>query len=56
MKTGSRGLFILAITWMVVSFIWFFWVKNTAIGVIWLCLGMVELMIAFISKKKEQKK
>ncbi len=55
MKISSKALFILSITWIVVSLIWFIWVKNTAIGVIWLCLGIVELIVAIIKKKKEQK-
>ena len=55
MKIGSRGLLILAATWLVVSLLWFLWVKNTVIGVVWLCLGIVELIIALRSKTKEQK-
>ena len=55
MKTSSRGFFILSITWIMVSLLWFLWIKNTMIGVIWLCLGIVELMIAIIRKRKEQK-
>ena len=55
MKIGSTGLFILAITWIIVSLLWFFWVKNTTIGVIWLGIGIIEMMVAFYRKKKEQK-
>ena len=55
MTTSSRGFFILSITWIMVSLLWFLWIKNAMIGVIWLCLGIVELIIAIISKKKEQK-
>lgn len=55
MKVSSRGLFILAVTWMVVSLLWFLWVKDAVIGIIWLFLGLVELVIAFIRKKKENK-
>ncbi len=54
MKTSSKALFILSITWIILSLIWFLWIKNTMMGVIWLCLGIVELIIAIISKKKEQ--
>jgi len=53
MKTGSKALFALSVTWIIVSLMWFFWVKNTAIGIIWLCLGIVELIVAIIQKKKE---
>ncbi|MEE1125964.1 MAG: hypothetical protein U0L18_08560 [Acutalibacteraceae bacterium] len=55
MKTSSTGLFILSITWIIVSLLWFLWVKNTVIGVIWLCLGIIEFTIALIIKKKEKK-
>ena len=55
MKTSSKALFMLSATWMIVSLLWFLWVKNAAIGITWLCLGIVELMIAIIRKKKEQK-
>ena len=54
MKTSSRGFFILSITWIIVSLLWFIWIKNTIIGIIWLCLGITELIIAIISKKKDQ--
>jgi len=55
MKTGSKALFILSATWIIVSLLWFLWIKSTAIGIIWLGLGIVELMIAIIRKRKEQK-
>jgi len=55
MKTSSKALFFLSLTWIIVSLLWFLWVKNTTIGIIWLCLGIVELIIAIIRKKKEQK-
>ena len=55
MKVSSKALFILSVTWIVVSLLWFLWIKNTMIGAIWLCLGIVELIIAIVSKKKEQK-
>lgn len=55
MKTSSKGLFILSIIWIVVSLMWFLWIKNVMIGVVWLGLGIVELIMALISKKKEEK-
>ena len=33
---SSRGIFILAITWIVMSPFWF-WAENIALGIIWLC-------------------
>ena len=53
MKMRSTGLFILAVTWLIVSLLWFLWVKNTAIGVIWLTIGIVTLIIAFVNKKQK---
>ena len=55
MKTSSKALYILGITWIFVSLLWFLWVKNNAIGTLWLCIGITELVIAFITKKKEAK-
>ena len=56
MKLSSTGCFILAITWLLVSLLWFFWVKNTSIGVVWLIIGVVELVVAFIMRHKEKRK
>lgn len=50
----SKGNFILAITWIIISLIWF-WAENTALGIIWLCVGVVEIIIAFIRRNKEKK-
>ena len=54
MRMRSNALFILSVTWIVVSLLWFIWVKNTAIGIIWLCLGIIELIIAIITKKEQK--
>ena len=56
MKLSSTGGFILAVTWLLVSLLWFLWVKNTAIGVVWLIVGAVELAIAFVMRHKEKRK
>ena len=56
MKLSSTGCFILAITWLLVSLLWFFWVKNTAIGILWLIVGVVELGIAFTMRHKGKSK
>lgn len=55
MKRRSTGFLVMAITWIIVSLIWFFCAKNTVVGVIWLCTGILELVIALISRKKERK-
>jgi len=41
---------------LLVSLLWFFWVKNTAIGVVWLIVGAAELVAAFIMRHKEKRK
>ena len=56
MKLSGTGCFVLAVTWLLVSLLWFLWVKNTAIGVVWLIVGAAELAIAFIMRHKEKRK
>lgn len=56
MKLSSTGCLILAVTWLLVSLLWFFWVKKTAIGVVWVIVGAVELGIAFIMRHKKKRK
>ena len=53
MKLSSTGCFILAVTWLLVSLLWFFWVKNTTIGIVWLIVGAGELVLSFIMRHKE---
>ena len=50
----SKGIFILAITWIVISLFWF-WAENIALGTIWLCAGFIELFIALVRLSKEKK-
>jgi ABC-type branched-subunit amino acid transport system permease subunit len=54
-KSKSTGYYILAIAWILVSLVWFFWVKNIPIGCIWLAVGIFELIIATCVRKKEKK-
>ena len=51
---SSRGIFILAITWIVMSPFWF-WAENIALGIIWLCGGVIELFIASETQQREEK-
>ena len=51
---SSRGIFILAITWIVMSPFWF-WAENIALGIIWLCGGVIELFIALVRRSREKK-
>lgn len=55
-KINSTGNLILAIIWIPGSLLWFFGVRNTAVGIIWICAGIVELVIALIRRSKEKKK
>ena len=52
---SSRGIFILAITWIVMSPFWF-WAENIALGIIWLCGGVIELFIALVRRSKEKRR
>ena len=51
---SSRGIFILAITWIVLSLFWFL-AENIALGIIWLCVGVIELFIVLVRRSKEKK-
>lgn len=55
MRVTSKGCFILAIIWLFVSLLWFLGVKNTAVGIVWLLCGMIELVIALVMLSKEKK-
>lgn len=51
---NSIGNLILAIIWILASPLWF-WAENTAMGIIWLSAGILELIIALIRCTKEKK-
>ncbi len=51
---SSTGNLILAIMWILVSPLWFF-MENAVVGTIWLCGGIVELIIGLIRRNKEKK-
>ena len=55
MKTNGKTFIILGITF---TAIWFLWVRNIAMGIVWLAIGILELCIAAIlywkSKKNQQ--
>lgn len=50
-----KGNLILSIIWILSSPIWFFAVKNTTVGIIWLCGGIIELIIGLIRRNKVKK-
>ncbi len=49
----STGILILAIMWIFFSPLWL-WAENTAMSIIWLCAGIIELIIGLIRRKKEK--
>ena len=51
---SSKGTLILAITWLILSLVWFL-SGNIVVGIIWLCAGVVELIIALFRFNKEKK-
>lgn len=51
---NSKGILILAITWIILSPAWF-GAENPVMGIIWLCAGVTELIIALIRRNKEKK-
>lgn len=52
---NSKANIIWAITWILTSPLWFF-LNNTTMGIIWLCGGIVELIIGLIRHNKEKKR
>jgi len=52
---NNKGILILGIIWIVSSLLWFFAIENTAMGIIWLCGGILELIIALTRRSKEKK-
>ena len=51
---SSTGILILGIMWILASPLWF-WAENTVMGIIWLCAGIIELIIALVRRSKEKK-
>lgn len=51
---SSKGMIILGIMWILASPLWF-WAENTALGIIWLCAGIIELIIALIKRNNNKK-
>ena len=52
---SCNGILILSITWILTLLVWFLAIENTAVGIIWLCGGIVELIIALIRRNMEKK-
>ena len=53
MKTSSKSYLILGITFIIVALMWFIWLGNPMMGVVWLIAGLVELIIAEVNRRKK---
>ena len=53
MKMSSTGSLILSIIWIVVALLWLLRMDNPVTGLAWLCAGIVELIIAIITRRSE---
>ena len=51
---SSKGCLILGIIWIFLSPLCF-WAENTFMGILWLCVGSAELIIALIKRNIEKK-
>ncbi len=51
---SSKGMILLGIMWILASPLWF-WAENAALGIIWLCAGIIELIIALIRRNNNKK-
>ncbi len=51
---SSTGMIILGMIWILLSSVWF-WAENTTVGIIWLCAGVIELIIAWIRRNTAEK-
>lgn len=51
---NSTGNLILAIIWILASPLWVL-AENTAMSIIWLCVGIIQLIIGLIRCNKEKK-
>ena len=55
MKNQSyKAHFIVAVIFFLTSLLWFFWVKRIAIGIMWLCLAILNLVRALLVRRNEK--
>ena len=48
---SNKGIIILVIIWMLFSLVWFL-AGNNVKGIIWLCVGVIAVIIALIRNSK----
>jgi len=51
---SSNGCLILGVIWIILSPLCFL-AENTFMGIVWLCAGSAELIIALIKRNKDKK-
>lgn len=51
---NSKVCLVLGIIWIILSPLCF-WAENTFMGVVWLCVGAAELIIALVQSNIEKK-
>ena len=51
---SSKANLFLGLLWIMISPLCFL-ADNTGMGIVWLCAGVAELIIAFIRRNKEKK-
>lgn len=49
----NKSFLVLAITWFLVSLV-HFCSRNILMGITWLCVAIVQLIVAFVSKDKKE--
>ena len=52
MKFNRKSPFVMAATFILLSLVWFFWIKNTTTAIIWLAAGLFELILGLIARAK----
>ena len=52
---NAKGTFVLAIMWIVLSLVWFFLAENPALGIMFLCVGVIALISGLVRENKEKK-
>ena len=54
MKTNGKTFIILGITFILCSAIWFLWVRNIAMGIVWLAIGILEVYSRNVILEKQE--
>ena len=55
MKMRSKSFFVMGVTFILMSALWFFRNRNLFIGSVWLAVGIGEVLIGMIVRAKDKK-